>query len=178
MRKSTTSAKIVSSAVRFPRRKTRQDGAAFLVSAKKLTCAHPKEARHGTAGDKSAFHRDRRADKDLHPAGETGAWRHHAPVAAGNTRGAGAQGRILPHWARGTRRADWAERRGQEHLGQADDGHPDADKRQLHGGWAHAVGGAEGTCAQPRRGVRAANAALVGRADSRFVRPPARHLQH
>ena len=28
------------------------------------------------------------------------------------------------------------------------------------------------------RGVRAANAALVGRADSRFVRPPARHLQH
>ena len=37
---------------------------------------------------------------------------------------------------------------------------------------------AEGACAQPRRSVRAADAALVGRADSRFVRPPARHLQH
>ena len=42
----------------------------------------------------------------------------------------------------------------------------------------HAVGRAEGTCARPRCGVRAADAALVGRADSRFVRPPARHLQH
>lgn len=36
---------------------------------------------------------------------------------------------VLPHWARGTRRADWTEWRGQEYLGQADDGYPDADER-------------------------------------------------
>lgn len=124
----------------IPAKKNAAGRRCFLVSAKKLTCAHPKEARHGTAGDKSAFHRDRRADKDLHPAGEAGAWRHHAPVAAGNTRGAGAQGRILPHWARGTRWADWTEWRGQKHARQADDGHPDADKRSCtvdgHTPWA------------------------------------------